>query len=99
MSDKIQTINYMTKFNNNKENKQLHVQHCDFEVEKSRVCFERCPIIADISKSGIEYRLQANSIESLDVILAVPNGVMPKPLLNAFKICETCRLKHNENVK
>lgn len=91
---KVQSINYLTRFHN--KNNLLYTQKCDFKVEKNRVDFKTCPIIAEISGMNIQHKFDIDSIISIDVQLSVADKDIPQSLINPQKICAECVLKHRE---
>lgn len=91
---KVQSINYLTRFHN--KNNLLYTQKCDFKIEKNRVDFKTCPIIAEICGMNIQHKLDIDSITSVDVNLFVSDNNIPQSLINPQKICAGCVLRHRE---
>ena len=90
----LQKITYTVNFNN--KNKTLYTSKCDFDLENSKIDFNKCPIIAEISAVALRPIWNVNSFISLDIDVGVLDKGMPKLLKNPAVCCANCSRKHCE---
>ena len=67
--------------------KRVHQAKCTYPIEKSKLNFDKCPIIQSLTDKNFDIDLP------VQVTINVKSLKMPKTLSEAVKICDECK-KH-----